>query len=298
MHERLPNVDPALAARLHDQAGAARWDLPLDAFRAALDASAAHAFAGRPPVADALARYASGLHLADLALAVACAAGHDAAWTHFIAEHRPGLYRAADAIDPTGGARELADALYADLYGLQERDGARRSLFRYFHGRSSLATWLRAVLAQRHVDRLRADRRLDPLPDEDAPSAPRAAAAPNEPERDRFVTAMDQALRAAIEDLPSRDRLRLGCYYAQDLTLAAIGRLLGEHEATVSRHLSRTRAAVRAAVERRLHDAHGLDAAAIVQCFQSLVADPGSLDLAQLIGANLDRKNPELERSK
>ena len=30
--------------------------------------------------------------------------------------------------------------------------GERRSLFRYFQGRSSLATWLRAVLAQRYVD--------------------------------------------------------------------------------------------------------------------------------------------------
>ncbi len=78
-------------------------------------------------------------------------------------EYRPVLYRSADAIDPGGGARELADSIYADLFGLQERDGERRSLFRYFHGRSSLATWLRAVLAQRLVDRVRSTRRLTPL---------------------------------------------------------------------------------------------------------------------------------------
>ena len=82
-------------------------------------------------------------------------------------EYRPVLYRSADAIDPGGGARELADSIYADLFGLQERDGERRSLFRYFHGRSSLATWLRAVLAQRQVDRVRATRRLTPLEDEE-----------------------------------------------------------------------------------------------------------------------------------
>jgi DNA-directed RNA polymerase specialized sigma24 family protein len=41
--------------------------------------------------------------------------------------------------------------LYADLYS--------KSLFRYFQGRSSLATWLRAVLSQRYVDRIRANRR-------------------------------------------------------------------------------------------------------------------------------------------
>ena len=46
---------------------------------------------------------------------------------------RPVLYRAADAIDATGNARELADSLYADLYGLAEKGGKRQSLFRYFH---------------------------------------------------------------------------------------------------------------------------------------------------------------------
>ena len=89
-----------------------------------------------------------------------------AAWDHFVLEMRPGLYRAADALDRSGGARELADSLYADLYGVEQRGGARQSLFRYFHGRSSLATWLRAVLAQRHVDRVRVERRIDPLPEE------------------------------------------------------------------------------------------------------------------------------------
>ena len=47
------------------------------------------------------------------------------------------------------------------------REGQRQSLFRYFQGRSSLATWLRAVLAQRYVDRQRALRRLAPLADGD-----------------------------------------------------------------------------------------------------------------------------------
>ena len=71
-------------------------------------------------------------------------------------EYRPVLYRAADALDRSGGAREVADSLYAELYGIKDAPGERRSLFHYFQGRSSLATWLRAVLAQRYVDRLRA----------------------------------------------------------------------------------------------------------------------------------------------
>ena len=64
------------------------------------------------------------------------------------------------------------------------REGQRQSLFRYFQGRSSLATWLRAVLAQRYVDRQRAQRRLAPLADDDAgPGRPQPpAAVPPEPD--------------------------------------------------------------------------------------------------------------------
>src|SRR6266508_2911569 len=101
----------------------------------------------------------STAYAADVELARRCAAGDEHAWERFVLEYRPILYRAADALDPSGGARDLADALYADLYS--------KSLFRYFQGRSSLATWLRAVLSQRYVDRIRANRRLEPLPDEE-----------------------------------------------------------------------------------------------------------------------------------
>ena len=128
------------------------------ALPSALEISASKAFSSKTPSARELESYFSSLHLADLALACACAEGVDAAWEHFVREYRPALYRASDAIDPTGGARDLADSLYGELFGLKERDGERQSHFRYYHGRSSLTTWLRAVLSQRHVDRLRSVR--------------------------------------------------------------------------------------------------------------------------------------------
>src|SRR4029450_13601475 len=115
--------------------------------------------------------------------------------------------------DRTGGARELADSLYGDLFGLGGRSGHRRSLFHYFHGRSSLSTWLRAVLAQRHVDRLRAERHTEPLPDDESGAAVSTAAPPVDPRRERFVAAMREVLRAVLAGLADRDRLRLGCYY-------------------------------------------------------------------------------------
>jgi RNA polymerase sigma factor (sigma-70 family) len=294
-----------------DPTWAARWGLTIELFRATLAASIGHAFSGQHPTTQEVDRYVASLRLDDLALASACAAGLEPAWDHFVREYRPLLYRASDAIDPTGGARELADALYADLFGLREREGARQSLFRYFHGRSSLATWLRAVLSQRHIDRLRAGRRLDPLPDDDAAPAGRATpshasgTAPD-PDRRRYVHAMRVALAAAIAALAPRDRLRLALYYAQDMTLAAIGRLLSEHEATVSRHLTRTRGAVRQSVEQCLRKEHGFDEHSVAECFRSVVDDAGPLDLGEIVGAMADlmpehephRKNKGQDRSK
>ena len=287
-------VSGDLAERLYRESGAARWRLPQIAFTNALDASCAKAFAGRKPRARELSRYFSSLHLADLALACACAEGHAAAWDHFVLEMRPILYRAADALDATGGARELADSLYGDLYGLSDRSGPRQSLLRYFHGRSTLATWLRAVLAQRHVDRARAGRRLDPLPDE-IPER-RGALQPADPECPGLVAILRTVLDLALAQLDPRDRLRMACYYAEELTLAQTGRLLREHEATVSRQLSRTRRVVRKAVEHGL-GARGLNEAQIQRCFECAAEDAGPMDVGEMF-AGLPRRSAQAKAGK
>ena len=286
-------LNEALVQRLYERANAARWSLPVAAFAAALEASAAgKAIGGRE-----VERYLASLHLEDLALACACAAGNEGAWELFIREQRLHLYRAADALDPGGGARELADSLYAELYGLRDSHGERRSLFHYFHGRSSLATWLRAVLSQRHVDRIRTSRRFEPLPDEDAAPPAAAASQGTDPDRARCLALMHQGLSRAMARLPARDRLRLGCYYAQELTLAETGRVLGEHEATVSRQLARTRKALRADVEQYLCTDAGMREDEVARCFQSTAEDAGPLDLDEMLGDAPERKSPARHRS-
>ena len=244
------------------------------------------------------------LHAADLELARRCAAGEPAAWDRFVLEYRPVLYRAADALDRSGGARELADSLYAELYGLGAAGRDRQSLLRYFSGKSSLATWLRAVLAQRYVDRLRSQRRLEPLPADDRTQIRRSRAsrrpelvdgrAPADPERARHLQLVMAALGRAVACLAVKDRLRLAYYYVQELTLAEAGRLLGEHEATVSRQLARARRAIRDSVERELRDDHGLTGAQIDECVASVAEDPGPLDLQPLLGGERrGREAPE-----
>jgi RNA polymerase sigma-70 factor (ECF subfamily) len=292
------------AERLYHQAEAGRWKVPLEVLTNALERSAEKTFAARTPSDAELDRYYDGLHLRDLALACACAMGREDAWDHFVREFRPAMFRAADAMDAGGGARDIAQALYAELFGLREKDGVRQSLFRYFHGRSSLATWLRSLIAQRYVDRHRETKRLEPLPEESSADPLRAPAAPLDPDRGRYLNAMRAALAAAIVALAPRDRLRLGCYYAQEMTLAQIATLTREHEATVSRQLAKTRRSIREDVERRLAREHGFSRAEIGDCFASVVDDAGNLDLDQWLGASraealakADRKNSGVDRS-
>jgi RNA polymerase sigma factor (sigma-70 family) len=222
-----------------------------------------------------------GVHSADLELARLCADGDEHAWERFVREYRPLLYRAADALDRTHGAREIADSLYAELYGVAT-GGTRQSLFRYYEGHSSLATWLRAVLAQRYIDRVRVQRRLEPLDDADGLDASGRSDEPD-PDRARYVVLLRGALQRAVADLAPRDRLRLGCYYVQELTLAETGRVLKESEATSSRQLARSRTAIRQHVEHQLREDAKLSDEQIAACFASVADDPGPLDLKQVI---------------
>lgn len=265
-------------------------------FARAVEQSVAKRFGDAPPEPNTLTSYVDSLHAAELGLAVACAGGHDAAWEHFITTYRPVLYRAARALtgDETA-ARELADALWAELYGVGgtrvslEAGRRRRSLLEYFHGRSKLATWLRSVLSQRHVDRIRSERRTEPLEtDDEGAAAPPAtstssrAAEPPDPDRERYVEVFQAALRGALAELDARDRLRLSCYYVQELTLAETGQILGEHEATVSRRLAKIRRGIRGSVERQLVGVFHWSQAEVELCYR-YVTEESDVDLTRLL---------------
>jgi RNA polymerase sigma-70 factor (ECF subfamily) len=255
---------PSLIERLYVEANCGRWNLPREAFAEALRRSADKRFRGACVGKLEIEAYLKSIRLADLALACACAEGRETAWEFFVAKFQSELRRAAKSILRASGAGdearavELADSLYAELYGLRSDGGGRRkSLFEYFHGRSKLSTWLRAVLAQRHVDLLRSSGKtvsLDAEPQEEAPIGmpQHANPAPPDPDRELYMSRLGSALCEALDGLPARERMVLACYYVDQLTLAEIGRMMGEHESTVSRQLDRTRHALRENVTRNL----------------------------------------------
>ncbi|MFZ1971323.1 MAG: sigma-70 family RNA polymerase sigma factor [Candidatus Acidiferrales bacterium] len=250
------------------------WQLTPERIQPTLERSVAHRFANAAPPDDsrAIQNHLDSLQAADLALACACSDGNSAAWEYFVARYRPELYRAARAIAGESAARELADSLYAELYGLREVAGQRKSLFDYFLGRSKLTTWLHAILAQRHVDGIRCARHTESL-DDDANSAGRPElAAPaqlsSDPERERYLVMLQAVLQSVLATLDPRDRLRLAYYYVEGLTLAQIGKLTAEHEATVSRKLERTRREVRKQVEAALRREKKFSDAQLQRCYE------------------------------
>lgn len=298
------SLPTAVVSKLFAESGAQSWNLTPELFSAALGRSARKHFGESPVNLGKLEDYLASLHLQDLALACACAGGSSQAWEHFFSTYQNYLRSAAAAIlrcpAASPAAQELADSLFADLYGLTERKNSDRSLFRYFHGRSSLKTWLRAVLAQRHIDSIRAGRRFTELAQNDGePFQPGLAMTqtphdemPRDPHRERYVALFTRTLQVELGLLDPRDKERLRLYYSEEQTLAEIGRRFGEHESSISRNLDRTRRELRAQVEQALRKGQaalnglpaepGLSEEEISLCFE-YAAEDAPIDLEKLL---------------
>jgi len=295
--EKNPTQGPAsllaacesLVASLYSQSGGARWGLSQAQFVCGLERSLRKRFQDGAPSPGRLQEYLLTLHMEDLALTTACIEGSEAAWEYFVQEYRGYLRAAAGAITKASryGAnpQELADSLFSDLFGLMDGKRGERSLFRYFHGRSSLKTWLRTVLAQRHVDIIRSQRRMESLDaaDGEKPELPpeRIQQPLQDPHRSHYLSCFSAALQHSLKLLHSADRERLEFYYARQMKLAEIGRQLGEHESSVSRNLERIRRELRALAEQHLRDAFSLSDAEIQQCFE-YAAEDVPIDFRQL----------------
>lgn len=307
-HESIPIPDAVTLLRklgsrldsLYANSPSSDWCLTRPQFGLALERSVAKRFADCPVDQAGLEEYLETLHVDDLVLAAACMQGSEPAWEHFVNSCR-GYLRAAAGIITKGSrsgtdAQELADSLFAELFGLVDGKRGEASLFRYFHGRSSLKTWLRTILAQRHIDRIRQSRRWESLEREDGeeekPLPAQIAQSPSlDPHRGKYLRRFLLALSGCLNLLDTVERKRLELYYARNKTLAEIGRSLGEHESSVSRHLERTRRELRAQVEQCLRtgcypgdpvrNLSPMTDAEIALCFQ-YAAEDAPIDFRQM----------------
>jgi RNA polymerase sigma-70 factor, ECF subfamily len=267
-------IDPGLLDELWRKSDAEVWGLGREEFNRILRGAGRVQNFGLGPGASATteqqAAFFNELKLDELVLAKSCAAGNERAWEHFVAQYSQPLTRAAIAITGSESlGRDLADAFYAELYGLSERDGVRRCPLDSYRGRGSLMGWLRTTLAQRFVDHHRRTYREQPLDELDA------AALESGDTGTASLPMLAQAVKGALQSVDSEERFLLAAYYLDERTLAQIAGVLRVHEATVSRRLRRATDSVRKEVMRNLLEA-GMSRRAAEE---ALGADPRDVDL-------------------
>jgi RNA polymerase sigma-70 factor (ECF subfamily) len=234
--QSLPAELTSFAAELHGKCSATKFSVTVDDLARILgEVVRKYAPASNPAQAR---DFCKTLKLEELVLARACAAGNEKAWETFLIRYREKLYETGLQIArEDSAARDLADSLYADLYGTTSREGVRVSKLNSYTGRGSLEGWLRTVMAQEHVNRYRKQKRLVSLDEESEEGGQFAAPDPVlETAADpKLVAATDAALAALSND----DRFVLAAYYLDGRTLAEVARILGVHESTISRKVDK-----------------------------------------------------------
>jgi RNA polymerase sigma-70 factor (ECF subfamily) len=212
--------------------------------------------------------FIDALNADGLCLIIACERNDETAWNDLVTNYDATVKSAARKISANNeDAEDLASSIWAELYGLKEKDGVRRSKLGYYSGRGSLAGWLRAVVSQLAVDEFRKQskfvqieetREFENLANESSENSnnSKIVAHSDNPE-DVFSekqTGKDvsAALRQAIARLEAEDKLIMKLYYFDDLKLKDIGAALGFHEATASRKLVRIQTEIRKSVEKIL----------------------------------------------
>ena len=226
------------------------------------------------PRAD-IAKFVDEMQADDLCLIGACERGDESAWTDLVERFTPTVRSAARSASANeDAAQDLAQSIWAELYGLRTRkDGMPASKLAYYSGRGSLAGWLRAVVAQLAVDTFRKQSRLvqteedtdldrlardSQIGDSVLAGVSARAVNPEESMSNRFAeTDMQQALSKSVQELSAEDRLLVKLYYFDNLRLREAGAVLGVHEATASRRLTRIQTDLRKRVTKILMDEHG-----------------------------------------
>lgn len=220
-----------------------------------------------------ISKFIDEMQADDLCLIIACESGDENAWNDLVERFTATVRSAArSASSNEDAAEDLAQSIWAELYGLRtKKDGKPASKLAYYSGRGSLAGWLRAVVAQLAVDVFRKQSRL--VQTEEDTDLDRLAhdsnigegqpvlagiPTPEESMSNRFAqTDMQQALNRAVQELAAEDRLLVKLYYFDNLRLREAGAVLGVHEATASRRLTRIQTDLRRRVAKILIDERG-----------------------------------------
>jgi len=222
----------------------------------------------------AVNEFLNAIRADDLCLIVACERGDENAWNDLVEGYGATVRSAArSASSNEDAAEDLAQSIWAELHGLKVRaDGRAAGKLAYYSGVGSLGGWLRAVVGQLAIDQHRKQARL--VQTEEEPEMDRLARESHQTDQiflsgsaalnpeDSFASKVagadvEKALERAIAEIGAEDRLLVKLYYFDGLRLREAGAVLGVHEATASRRLTRVHADLRQRVGAILMNENG-----------------------------------------
>lgn len=232
----------------------------------------------------AVTTFTRKLYLRDLYLACGCVHKNEKAWVIFDLRYRKFITDLVHFCYRHGtDNEEIADSVVVSLY-LNDRSGRQR--IASYDGRSSLATWLRVIVINRAINdrnerKLSTDEGLADVPDGRAlvnlESSLRAQ---------RYRSILTESLSEALGEITEKERLMLLWRYEQNLQLGQIARLMGIHQANVTRQMLRLQAKLRETVVQRLAMQYRMSRSAIEECLAEIVDNPQlSIPLMALIKA-------------
>jgi RNA polymerase sigma factor (sigma-70 family) len=227
------------------------------------------------------------LVLDDLYLATACAAGDRDAWRECEAAHFSFIRSFARRFLPDAPAQDLADQVIADLW--------QRGKIGRYAGRSTLRTWLGAVVAHAAINA-----RKSPPPgvashaDALREYTQRNIGATRQlgPEDSQAERVLADLIVRAIQALNPEEKLLLQLHYEQGLTLQEMEGPLASSKATLSRRLKGIREQVKARIDEMAETM--LDTSVAV-LRERLTLDRLEFDLSASLrtGAPMEKKGPD-----
>jgi RNA polymerase sigma-70 factor len=237
---------------------------------------------------DAIVRFAKNLHYKDLYLAIACAqegiglSNHahsgrgcsSAAWQVLETKYKVFINDLARFFSHYDSATDdIAENMAAELF-LPDRSGNSRIMS--YDGRSSLCTWLRVVVSNRAINKLRSpDSRVKEL-SSDVPNKHVVDSVDQAMTANRYGRHLSDAISETCFHLTKSERLLLLWRYADGLPLGRIATLLGIHQSNVTRRLKHIYSKLQKGIVRRLSCNRSLSDDALRECLEWLLDDPSS----------------------
>jgi RNA polymerase sigma factor (sigma-70 family) len=210
-----------------------RFAIPLDAFADVVLERSTVQQPDRNPL-----EYISRLCLDDLYLAAACCQGDGDAWRECRERYFSYIRDFARRFVHERAAADVADQVIADLW--------QRGRFAQYDGRSTLKTWLGAVVAHAAINAGKLERRMTTLEPGTMESRSQSIGGAEDEDTHRLFATL---VTRAVGELEPDAKVLLLLYYEQGLTLDEMVSVLGTSKATLSRRLDRLRRGLREAIE-------------------------------------------------